>query len=172
MRRGQRDRHDEEQRRDAEPHLQRDRGEQRLECKPDGSRQGCTQARGPHQRYQSCCREREHTVQQRMNPAGEAIGALLGFHTFFGGAGAPAAVHVFGNAGVTHRDVAVLGLAAAAGASCTMAELRAVLDFVPAEAIVTTVARLAARGFVTRSGDSVVLSLKGYVVSMPGPAAG
>jgi hypothetical protein len=116
-------------------------------------------------------REREHTVQQRMNPAGEAIAALLGFHTFFGGAGAPAAVHVFGNAGVTHRDVAVLGLAAAAGAACTLAELRAVLDFVPAEAIEATVAKLAARGFVSRTGDEVRLSLKGYVVSMPGPAA-
>jgi hypothetical protein len=112
----------------------------------------------------------EHMVDTGFNEIGAMLWSLVAFHKLFSGCVAPATMHVFGNGGVTERDAAFLGLAAAHGAGATIVELRAAFPFLAEDAIEATLAKLAARGFVTRSGERYDLLVKGYGVSIAGPA--
>ncbi len=111
----------------------------------------------------------EWSIDTQFDEPGRQIDALLSDHAFFDACADGRAVRVYGNGGVTHRDVAFLCRIGARGGSMLVSELREALPFLPASAIEETLAKLTRGGMITRNGDLIELLLKGQVIDVAGP---
>jgi hypothetical protein len=109
----------------------------------------------------------DHTIQRRFHPVGEELNRIFATHRLTSEAVAGGVLHVFGNVGVTDRDVTFL--ARLRVRPLKPGDLQAAFPFLPLDEVEKTLSSLERRGFVVREGGAVRPLLKGLLTDVAGP---